>query len=191
MHPQFDLPTRGSISGRRSSITAAFFQAVTPVIVPTDAEVDEALTILGMSATLCVCAYCGDVKTEWDHFRAIVDKQRPTGYITEIANLVPACGKCNQSKGSKNWKLWMLGPARRSPAQRGVPELESRVVRLERFEAWRTPKRLDYAQIIGPELWDEYLRHWRALLDGIAAAQIHAELLRKSIEQHLTAGSSD
>lgn len=49
MYPDFDLPSRGSISGRTSSITAAFFQAITPVIEPSEEEVDEALAILGMA----------------------------------------------------------------------------------------------------------------------------------------------
>jgi hypothetical protein len=186
MHPQFDLPSRGSIKGRSSSITAAFFQAITPVVIPSDAEVDEALGILGMSSSHCHCAYCGDVKTEWDHFRAIVDKQRPTGYITEIANLVPACGKCNQSKGSKGWKAWMLGPAARSPATRGVPDLELRVSRLDAFSRWREPSKLDYAGILGPEAWEAYMSHWKGLLAHLAAAQTEAAQIRQLIEKELT-----
>jgi len=48
MHREFDLPSRGRIDGRTSSITAAFFQAITPVIPPSDAEVEEAIAVLGM-----------------------------------------------------------------------------------------------------------------------------------------------
>jgi hypothetical protein len=139
MHPDFDPPTRGQIAGRTSSITAAFFQAITPVRVPSDAEVDEVLAVLGMSPGNCRCAYCGDARTEWDHFRPIVKERQPTGYITEIANLVPSCGKCNQSKGNKNWKEWMLSQAKRSPKQRQIPDLPARVARLEAFEKWREP----------------------------------------------------
>lgn len=185
MHPQFNPPSRGNIKGRSSSITAAFFQALTPVIIPSDAEVDEALSILGMSRDRCVCAYCGDTKTEWDHFRSIVHQQKPTGYITEIANLVPACGKCNQSKGSKHWKSWMLGSASRAPAKRGVVGLADKVACLECFESWRVPKCLDYAAIIGEDSWRDYLQHWAALLDGMANAQKQAEGLRERIEAHL------
>jgi len=191
MHPQFNLPSRGNIKGRSSSITAAFFQALTPVVVPTDSEVDEALSILGMSRDRCVCAYCGDAKTEWDHLRSIVHQQTPTGYITEIANLVPACGKCNQSKGSKHWKAWMLGSAIRAPARRGVAGLAEKVVRLERFESWRVPKCLNYAAIIGEEAWLEYMQHWTGLLEGMSNAQKHAEALRERIEAHLVTARSD
>ena len=50
------------------------------------------------------CAYCGDKASDWDHLRPLVVKRRPTGFISEIANLVPACGKCNQSKGNSPWR---------------------------------------------------------------------------------------
>jgi hypothetical protein len=191
MHPQFDLPSRGSIKGRSSSITAAFFQTVTPVVIPSDEEVDEALRILGMSRDWCVCAYCGDTKTEWDHFRSIVHQRKPTGFITEIANLVPACGKCNQSKGSKHWKTWMLSSAQRAPATRGIKNLDEKVLRLQHFEAWRVPLRLDYAAIIGEDLWREYIRHWESLLDAMSNAQKHAEELRRLIEAHLNSSESN
>jgi hypothetical protein len=69
MHSDFDLPSKGSVDGRTSSITAAFFQAITPVIPPSDGEVDEALAVLGMMRGSCRCAFCGDPRTERDHFR--------------------------------------------------------------------------------------------------------------------------
>lgn len=110
------MPKAVRITGRSSSITNSFVNGIVPVIRPSDAEIDEALEVLRMSAEV-VCAYCGDRATEWDHLRPLVQNQRPTGYIHEIHNLVPACGKCNQSKGNKPWREWMFGPARLSPKQ--------------------------------------------------------------------------
>ena len=79
MHADFDLPSRGRVDGRTSSITAAFFQAITPVIPPSNAEVEEALGVLGMASGSCHCAYCGDPRTEWDHFRPIVKGRQHHG----------------------------------------------------------------------------------------------------------------
>lgn len=178
MHPDFDLPSKGRIDGRTSSITAAFFQAITPVMVPSDGDVDEALAVLGMKASDCRCAYCGDPRTEWDHFRPIVKGRQPTGYVTEIANLVPSCGKCNQSKGNKNWKEWMLGPAKRSPRQRGIPDLAERVANLEAFDRWREPIRIDYPAVIGQERWLQYCQLLDTAVNHLSAAQkVAAELL--------------
>ena len=129
------MPKPVRITGRSSSITNSFVNGIIPVIWPTDREVDEALDILGMDQG-AVCAYCGDTATEWDHLRPLVVRQQPTGYISEIRNLVPACGKCNQSKGNKHWREWMFGSARLSPASRGVDRLEERAARLQSYEDW-------------------------------------------------------
>jgi 5-methylcytosine-specific restriction endonuclease McrA len=115
---------------------------IVPCIPPTEAEVAEVLKILNLNDEGLRCAYCGDVAYEWDHFRPLVTDKRPTGYISEIANLVPACGKCNQSKGARNWREWMTSQAPRSPATRGVPDIEERILYLERFEAWRQADRV-------------------------------------------------
>jgi endonuclease I len=52
-------------------------------------------------------------------------KKKPTGYISEIHNLVPACGKCNQSKGNKEWRQWMLSDATLSPKTKGFQTFKS------------------------------------------------------------------
>src|ERR1035438_2073590 len=139
------LPSPTSVIGRASSITNAFINAIIPVDEPTQEEELEALSILQIDPGNIRCAYCGDKATEWDHLRPIVSNQEPTGYITEIANLVPSCGKCNQSKGKSHWRTWMQGSARLSPKSRGVPDITTRVERLEMYEAWRQPRRIDFA----------------------------------------------
>lgn len=100
----FKMPTPVKITGRTSSITNAFVNGIIPVIEPTDQEIIDALHTLGMTPTHIVCAYCGDTYSEWDHFHPLIKDKQPTGYISEIHNLVPACSKCNQSKGNKHWK---------------------------------------------------------------------------------------
>ena len=180
MHPDFNIPSPGSIKGRSSSITAAFIQAIVPVVEPTDAEVDEAIRILGMNRGRCVCAYCGDPRTEWDHFRPLVTEQRPTGYITEIANLVPACGKCNQSKGSKPWRAWIMSDARRSPKTRDVPRLNDKVSRLEAYEKWREPQKIDFVALVGPVLYDQHWGNWKELLQLMDKAQKLAISVREA-----------
>jgi hypothetical protein len=185
MHPDFDLPSKARIDGRTSSITAVFFQAITPVVIPSDAEVEEAIKVLGMTNGNCRCAYCGDTRTEWDHFRPIVVNRKPTGYITEIANLVPACGKCNQSKGNKNWREWALGPAVRSPRSRRIIDLEQRIENLEAYERWSKPICLDYAKLIGPEQWNEYSKLLDTAVAHLVTAQQVAVKLQVIIREHL------
>ena len=119
----FNRPNPVTIMGRSSSITNSFVNGIIPVIEPSDEEIKEALKILEQNEDDVRCVYCGDKKTEWDHLHPLIKNKEHTGYITEIANLVPACGKCNQSKGNSNWKKWMLSDAEKSSAgvaERGV-----------------------------------------------------------------------
>lgn len=153
------MPKVQTIMSRTSSVTNAAVNAIIPVIEPTAAEIAEALEILEMSPDNILCAYCGDNSTEWDHLRPLVVGRLPTGYISEIGNLVPSCGKCNQSKGNKIWKAWMLGDAPLAPARRGVPDLELRIKRLTNYEKWRPSEPIPVEAILGSELYAEYWKH--------------------------------
>src|SRR5689334_17683761 len=140
----FDMPSMKKIMSRKTSITQVFASAVVPVRDPSPEEIEEALIILGMDPSDVRCAYCGDSKSEWDHLRPLVLKRRPTGYISEIANLVPSCGKCNQSKGNNEWREWIVSTKKkRSPTARGIVDVAKRIERLNAYERWQTPTKID------------------------------------------------
>lgn len=152
----FRMPTPMKITGRSSSITNAFINSIIPVVAPSEEEVRQALEILGMTPETFQCAYCGDVVSEWDHLRPLVKYKKATGYISEIQNLVPSCGKCNQSKGNKEWKAWMRSNAKLSPKTRGVKDIVERIKRLESYEKWKAPTQMDFASIVGHEVWERH-----------------------------------
>lgn len=106
----FRMPTPMKITGRSSSITNAFINSIIPVVAPRAEEVKQALEILGMTPGTFQCAYCGSVASESDHLRPLVKDKKPTGYISEIHNLVPSCGKCNQSRATRNGKPGCTAP---------------------------------------------------------------------------------
>jgi 5-methylcytosine-specific restriction endonuclease McrA len=185
------LPAPMSVMGRSSSITNAFINAIIPVIEPTEEEELEALRILEIDPKNICCAYCGDKATEWDHLRPIISNQEPTGYITEIANLVPSCGKCNQSKGKSYWQTWMEGNARLSPRTRGIDDLARRVERLQNYEAGREPCRVDFAALVGPEMWQRHRQNWRSVLDLLKTSQDLAGEIRSIVaKSHATKNPS-
>jgi len=180
------MPSPGNIAGRSSSITNAFFNAIIPTKVPNEDEVLDALSILGIDPSDIRCAYCGDKSTEWDHLRSIISNQRPTGYITEIANLVPACGKCNQSKGKTPWLTWMTGPARLSPMNRpGIVDIEDRIKRLSKYEEWRTPTRIAVEEVVDSEKWKCHEANWRTVLDLLKESQKLAKEIRGAMDAYL------
>ena len=155
----FKMPKAVTIMARTSSITNSFFNGIIPCIKPTENEIKSVLDILGMTENNVRCAYCGDKMTEWDHFRPLVFNKLPTGYITEINNLVPACGKCNQSKGNSYWKDWINSSATLSPRTRNVPNLDIIITRLEKFEVETNPKKIDILKIVGEDLWYKHLNN--------------------------------
>jgi hypothetical protein len=181
----FQMPAVQTMVSRKSSITNAFVNAVIPVVTPTPEEIDEALTLLGMDPDDVRCAFCGDKSTEWDHLRPLVLNRRPTGYISEIHNLVPACGKCNQSKGNKAWRVWMMSNAKHSPTGRKLLNIPDRIARLDAYENWRPPTKVDFETILGREDWEKYWALWESINSSLHQCQEVADLLRKRVSDHL------
>ncbi len=185
----FQMPSVQTMVSRKSSVTNAFVSAIIPVIPPTHGQIEQALTILGMAPDAVWCAYCGDKATEWDHLRALVLNRRPTGFISEIANLVPACGKCNQSKGNKPWRTWIASAAKLSPTGRGVIGVPDRVSRLEAYERWLAPTVLDFATILGFERWERYWSLCEDVIAEMRQCQNVADDIRVEIVRSLVAGN--
>ena len=184
----FQMPSVQTMVSRKSSITNAFVSAIIPVIAPSHDEIEEALRILGMEPHDPRCAFCGDKATEWDHLRPLVLQRRPTGYVSEIANLVPACGKCNQSKGNKPWREWILSSARLSPTGRGLAGVADRVARLEAYEKWRTPTRVNFESVLGREGWEHYWSLCEAVVEELRTCQKVADTIRAKISESLQKG---
>jgi HNH endonuclease len=181
----FRMPSVQTMTSRKSSITNAFVGAVIPQVFPSPEEIEQALQILGMEAADVRCAYCGDKASEWDHLRPLVVKRRPTGFISEIANLVPACGKCNQSKGNKPWRDWMLSNAKLSPTGRGLADVLRRIARLEAYEKWRSPIKVDFESIIASDEWEQYWSHCDEVITELRQCQQVADELRARIAGHV------
>ncbi len=171
------MPVPVQIAGRISSITNAFINSIVPSVMPTEQDVVDSLGILQLDPADLRCAYCGDKYSEWDHLRPLVVDQRPTGYISEIRNLVPSCGKCNQSKGNKNWGEWIISEARLSPKRRNIPDLTKRIERLKAYENWSPPsaQKLNLQELIGEDLWRQHWQNWQELLDAMRRCHTHAQ----------------
>ena len=177
----FKMPKATKIMNRTSSITNSFVNGIIPCISPTEEEIKTVLDILGMEKDNVKCSYCGDKCTEWDHFRPLVRDKRPTGYISEINNLVPACGKCNQSKGNKHWKDWILSNAPLSPKTRNIPNLDAIMGKLENFEKQTKPIIIDFERIVGHELWEKHWDNCVQLHNQMSECQIVSEQIREII----------
>ena len=179
----FRMPTPMKITGRSSTITNAFVNSIIPVIYPTEEQVRESLQILGMDSDSICCSYCGSTFTEWDHLRPIVKDRKPTGYVSEIHNLVPACGKCNQSKGNTAWRQWMYSDAKLSPRSRRVGDIDVRAERLKAYENWGTPIVVDFAAIVGQDDWKQHWDNWKTIQTAMQDAQRLADRINQLVAE--------
>ncbi len=177
-------PTIKTITGRSSAIRAAFIKAIIPEIKPTEEEIDACLAHLPHTQSGKYCSYCGIIEaTEWDHFRAVTEKQEPTGYITDIYNLVPACGKCNQSKGNKKWYEWIETKAANAPGGRSdVKNLNEIMANLSSFEKWSDQFRFKMSdQFLNSSEVNDYLNDCKVLIDKLSVYQDKAVLLKQKV----------
>ena len=169
------------ITSRTSSVTNGFVQAILPDFPPTAEQRDALFAVLGMNMNNVRCVYCGDKATDWDHLQPLVKGKRPTGHLTDYRNLVPACGRCNQSKGGHHWRSWMSGKAVNSPATRGVADLDARIGILERYELWASATPIDFAKIVGEARWSAYWDRLSQIEALMRDAQEEAAVLRDRI----------
>lgn len=182
----FAMPKPQTPGSRKSSITNAFvYSLIPPGIQPSHEEIERALAILEIDIADVRCAYCGDKSTEWDHLRPLVVDRRPTGFISEIANLVPSCSKCNQSKGNKPWRKWMEGQARQSPTGRSLPDVAERIQRLHAYEQWREPTHVDLEGLIGKQDWDHYWSLCENIISELQRCQDIGNALRARVIEQL------
>lgn len=181
----FNMPKPVTVMGRSSSITNSYVNGVIPVIQPTDEEIEDALKTLGQNENDVCCVYCGDPKTEWDHLYPLIRNKEATGYISEIKNLVPACGKCNQSKGNRDWEEWMRSDAKQSPSTRGIPDLEERIRIIRNYDETYKKTIINLEELAGHDLWISYETAKNAIIKDMKAAQKIADKVKKKIEDTL------
>lgn len=185
MSKQFKLPTKIKVSQRISSITNAFFNGIIPVLKPTDVEINKHLSILGMSETGYKCVYCGGEATTSDHLNPLVREKKPTGYITEIGNLVPSCNGCNQSKGNKNWRDfidYLLKNSKNDENRKSISEKQYSKVQntLENFEKTFKPEKINFDNQEIQELLKLHLENYNTVIAAMnKSIDIERELTDK------------
>jgi hypothetical protein len=180
----FKMPNPVKITGRSSSITNSFVNSIIPVIPPTNEQVKRALEALGMTPDDFSCAYCGNTATEWDHLKPLVMNKMPTGYISEIHNLVPSCGKCNQSKGNKPWEAWMRSTAAQSPFSRKIADIEDRIERIKAYEAIQEPTRIDFSQVVDTDFWQQHWENCEKIHKMLQESQKLARQINETVANH-------
>lgn len=181
----FKMPAKADLKSRTSTISNAFAISITPYIKPTKEQEKKLMEILDISEGQC--AYCLRYANSTDHFRPLVDKGEPSGFISDIHNLVPCCASCNSSKGKRNWDEWFL-------SEKNIKNLESLGLSKEdinhRFECLKNfsnnaNKKLNYWEILGEEKWNEFLSRKNKLNEMLKENQKFCDELNAQIKASL------
>lgn len=186
MPKKYKMPSRQNLRSRSSTISNAFAIAVTPYIRPDESELKGYYEALGIKEGKCAYCVVGDGNCR-DHLKPLVKNGMPTGYITDINNLVPCCQKCNSSKGSKSFEEWYKSEdnvKRLKGLELSDDEIEERYKKILAFEA-KIGEPLDYETIVGTKLWDEYKERREALLKILDENQKFCDDLNRIVREYL------
>jgi hypothetical protein len=77
----------------------------------------------------------------------------------------------------------MEGTAKLSPKTRGIPDLPERVARLQNYGNWRQPRKIDFAAVVGPEMWQRHRQNWRDVLNLLKHSQELASEIRSIVQK--------
>lgn len=182
----FKSPKEARVTSRISSITNVFVNSLIPNLTPNLSEINKVYEILELDQHDLKCAYCKvNNCTEWDHFRPTVKNKKPTGYLAEIYNLVPACGKCNQSKRAEYWHSWIISDVKHSPKSRKVDNLTTIINNLKKFEEWsnKSVTKIDFEKCDEStlKLLDQYWEIYERIVQEMKSSQRLADLIKSRI----------
>ena len=182
---KYKMPSKANLKGRSSTISNAFAISITPYITPDETEINASYEFLKIQEGQC--AYCLGEGNSKDHLKPLVRKGMPTGYITNIANLVPCCSSCNSSKGAKEFKEWYISPENVSRLKKkGMDDqtIKERYKIISDYED-KIEEPINYEQIVGKELWQEYKARKKAFFEKLNEDQAFCDKLNKIIIENI------
>jgi hypothetical protein len=106
-----------------------------------------------------LCIYCGtDPATRWDHLHPV-----SKGGDSSPGNLVPACGRCDDSKQDRTIEEWAASNAKHRPAASRVAAIFARIRKYQLTYAYEAQ---DFEKKLSPEQHAVYMR-FRERLDAL------------------------
>lgn len=117
------------LKNRSSTLRYELSKSLTQVSQVPDVNLDLRKSLLALDGT---CEYCRtNEAVAFDHFNPMVKKGFPTGYCNDLWNMVPACSRCNSSKGNTDCLIWLKGSAKKNPCRNMGAEDRDKI-----FQKW-------------------------------------------------------
>lgn len=182
------MPSKSDVSARISTINNAFAQSVIPRILEEDQEkLKTYYHELGIKEGQC--AYClKDRASTGDHLRPLIKDKLPTGYLTNISNIVPCCSECNSSKGGKDFEVWYKSNKNLERLKKiGLTEkqINDRYNTITRYLTKHKQKPLNFKNIVGIADWNEFIKRKKQLEKLLNDDKKFCDKLLDKIKKHI------
>lgn len=164
---KFKMPSKSNLKGRTSTINNAFAIGITPYLKPDADVLDSYYSELKIEPDQCgYCLRIGEGKT-MDHINPLVVAGMPSGYITDINNLIPCCKDCNSKKGGKFFSKWYKesdNVSRLLSMGMSMDDIEERYNIIMKYIKDHCTNPYDYKKIVGDDKWNEYISRKKQMI---------------------------
>ncbi len=75
----------------------------------------------------------------------------------------------------------MLRDAKLSPKTKGINDLKERINRLEKYEKWGRPTKVDFQNIVGSQVLEQHWKNWESLQETMRKALKFAEQINTKV----------
>ncbi len=182
------MPTKSNLKGRTSTINNAFVISITPFIKPDPSILKQYYKELEIEEKQCgYCMRMGLGKSV-DHIFPLVIDGMPSGYITDITNLIPCCTECNSTKGGKLFEDWykeQKNVDRLNSYGMSYDDINKRYNIIMNYINNHCSQPLSYKEIVGEKLWNEYINRKNKMLELLQEDQLFCDNLNEIITKYV------
>ena len=75
----------------------------------------------------------------------------------------------------------MVSKAKLSPTARGIKDVSERIKRLEAYEKWNIPTKMDFEAVVGKEDWSQHWQNWERVQSLMRQSQELAEKINQRV----------
>ena len=80
------------------------------------------------------------------------------------------------------WKYGLEGAPRSDSS--GIFYLRARIARLEAFERWGSPRKINFEEVLGADEWARHWGNWHVIIGELRKAQELARELQERVAMH-------
>jgi len=84
----------------------------------------------------------------------------------------------------------MTSSAELSPTTRRIRDIEDRIQRLEAYERWLVPTKIDFESVVGKDIWAQHWQNWERVQSLMRESQGLAAHINEKVTCAFKAGNT-